>query len=789
MTTPGAGERYLDTPFSLGTMATAVLDHRGEIIGWDAGAQELYGYPADEVLGKPARACFVPADGRPLFAPDRPAGSWGEKRALRRRDGSVAHVVLYVLRLGPAGARPTTAAWGVVSVEAERMERWATDQAMLAGLSAQSPISLTVIDADARVKWVNPATETAFGIGRDDYFGLQVRDLLPDGEIISPGPHGRSLESVIDHVLRTGEPVIDLHYRSSLPGEPPTRRHVWSCSYFRLQDVTGHNLGVGESAFEITERYEAQRRLELLSRSSGIGTTLDGVRTCEELVTVVVPDLTDAARIDLAESVLAGEEPGPWGASTPFRRVTRGNAAGHDGAPTGETRADGRRLVLPLTAGAARLGTVTLLRTAQRDPFTDADRALAAELVAHTAVCVDNGRRYARERATALLFQRNLLPQELPEHTAVETAHHYVPSTGPTGVGGDWYDVIPLSGARVGLVVGDVVGHGLHAAVTMGRLRTTVRALAALDLAPEELLSRLDDLVGQARIGVDPKETDGTDPAVGARCLYLVYDAVHGRCAAATAGHLPPVLVAPGGPAEPLDMPVGLPLGVGGLPFESAEFEIAENSLLALFTDGLVTGAERDPDAGVAGLCRMLSEHRGLPPAVVRDRIVESGLPADARDDAALLLVRVHALAEDHMAGWRIDPDPGKVAGARASANAQLEHWGLDAVGFAVELIVSELVTNAIRYGAPPVDLRLLRDKDRALICEVSDSRETSPHLRRARPDEEGGRGLFLVAQLADQWGTRYTREGKTIWAEVPIGTDDGGLDLFGDVFGDVPGE
>ncbi|MBB4984711.1 SpoIIE family protein phosphatase [Streptomyces nymphaeiformis] len=775
MTMPGAGERYLDSPFGLGTMATAVLDHRDDVIGWDGAAQDLYGYAPEEVLGKPARAFLVPVDGRPLFDPDRPGGSGGEKRALRRRDGSVVRVVLYALKLGPAEARPATAAWGVVSIEAERMERWATDQAMLNGLSTQSPISLTVLDAEARVTWVNPTTTETFGIGPDEWYGRQVRDLLPDGEIISPGLRGRSLESVIEHVLRTGESVIDLHYRSSVPGAPTTRQHVWSCSYFRLQDAAGHHLGVCESAFDITERYEAQRRLELLSRSSSIGTTLDGVRTCEEFLAVAVPDLADTGWVDLAESVLAGEEPVPWSASTPSRRVTGGGA---------DLPADGRRLVLSLTAGAARLGTVTLLRTAPRGAFGDADRALAAELVARTAVCVDNGRRYARERATALLLQRNLLPQELPEHTAVETAHHYAPSTGPTGVGGDWYDVIPLSGARIGLVVGDVVGHGLDAAVTMGRLRTTVRALAALDLAPEELLGRLDALVGQARIGGDPEGANGMDPAVGARCLYLVYDAVHGRCAAAGAGHLPPVLVAPGGPAAPLEMPVGLPLGVGGLPFESAEFEIAERSLLALFTDGLVTGPERDPDAGVADLCRTLTEYPDLRPDETRDRIVASGLPAHPRDDIALLLVRVHALAEDDMAGWRIDPDPAKVAGARASTNAQLEHWGLDAVGFAVELIVSELVTNAIRYGAPPVYLRLLRDKDRALICEVSDGRETSPHLRRARPDEEGGRGLFLVAQLADRWGTRYTREGKAIWAEVPLATEEPGPDLFGDVLG-----
>ncbi|MFI8828238.1 SpoIIE family protein phosphatase [Streptomyces sp. NPDC053431] len=830
MTTPGAGEQRSGTPFSLRTMATAVLDHRGDIIGWDAAAQELYGYPAEDVIGQPARDCLVPVDGRPLFAPDRPVDSWGGRWALRTRDGGVADVVLYVLRLGPAGARPTTAAWGLVSVEAERMERWATDQAMLGGLSTQSPLSLTVIDENSRVKWVNPATEEQLGLRREEWFEVAVREILPEGEIVSPSG-GRSLESVIEQVYRTGEPVIDVHYRTPLPGDPAHRR-VWSCSYFRLQDAAGRYLGVCESAFEITERYEAQRRLELLSRSSSVGTTLDGVRTCEELLAVVVPDFADSARVDLAESVFTGEEAVPRGVPTPSRRIARGGAAaaGHDAPteepreerregptdgteepreelregptdgtgedPAKETPTDDRKLVLPLGAGGGRLGTVTLLRTAARVPFDAADRALAAELVAHAAVCLDNGRRYAQEHATALLFQRNLLPQELPEHTAVESAHHYAPGGGPTGVGGDWYDVIPLSGARVGLVVGDVVGHGLHAAVTMGRLRTTVRALAALDLAPDELLGRLDDLVGQARIGIDPKEANGTDPAVGARCLYLVYDPVHGRCAVAGAGHLPPVLVAPGGTAEPLDIPVGLPLGVGGMPFESAEFEIAESSLLALFTDGLVTGGGQDPDEGVAALCRTLDEHSGLRPAALRDRIVASGSSADARDDAALLLVGVHALAEEDVAGWRIDPDPARVAGARAATNARLADWGLDSVGFAVELIVSELVTNAIRYGAPPVDLRLLRDRDRALICEVSDGRETSPHLRRARPDEEGGRGLFLVAQLADRWGTRYTREGKTIWAEVPIGTDAGGLDLFGDpfaapfgdAFGDVTG-
>ncbi|MGW7433981.1 SpoIIE family protein phosphatase [Streptomyces sp. NPDC054861] len=754
MTSPKPGEPDPGTPFHLASTATAVLDRQGVVIGWNPAAEELYGLTADEVLGRPAHEVLAPTDGLPLFRPDAPAALSGETRTLRTNDGGTVRAVLHVLPLGPTEPSPAPAAWAVMSLAAEQVERWATDQAMLAGLFYQSPIGLTVYGPDGRVTWVNPSQEIEFRLDQSFWIGKYARDINPEGEVISGKLPGGQLDEVVAQVFRTGEPAIDLHYRFTVPQEPG-RERFYSCSYFRLQGPDGNPLGVCESTFEITARYTAQRRLELLSRSSSIGTTLDMLRTSEEFVAVAVPGLADAARVDLATSVLAGQEPAPQA-----------------GVPAPELPADDRKLVLPLEAGAATLGTVTLTRTAGRHAFDDADRDLAGELVAHTAVCIDNARRYAHEHATALLLQRSLLPQELPEHTAVETAHRYVPSAGPTGVGGDWYDVIPLSGARVGLVVGDVVGHGLQAAVTMGRLRTTVRALAALDLAPEELLSRLDDLVGQARIGIDPKGMDGTEPAVCARCLYVVYDPVHGRIAAASAGHLPPVVAPPGEHAAPLDLPVGLPLGVGGMPFEAAEFEIAERSLLALFTDGLVTRADRDPDTGIAVLCRALTTHSALHPDELARRIIETEEAADARDDAALLLVRLRALPEDHMASWRIDQDPAEVAEARAVTNSQLAHWGLDAVGFTVELIVSELVTNAIRYGAPPVELRLLRDQDRALICEVSDGRETSPRLRRARPDEEGGRGLFLVAQLADQWGTRYTRQGKTIWAEAPIRSD-----------------
>lgn len=765
------------TPYSPLTAATAVLDQDGKVIGWTGAAEDQYGFTAAEVLGRPFHDVLGHAQDSPPPTP-YPDGHARrgrcEGRTLRHRDG---RPVPSMLHLSPMTADSSGAAWLVVLVPTDRLQRWATDQAMLSGLFAQSPIALTVYGPDTRVAWVNDALEVQFGLRPEDWVGRYIKDILPQGEIVTSEHQGRPLEDVIAQVFTTGAPVLDLHYRSPTATDPSHLR-VWSCSYFRLQDADGRPLGVCESAFDITDRYEARRRLALLGRASTIGRSLDASRTAGELATVVLPEFADVVKVELAEHVLVGEEPPSVSAGGPYplRCVVERTADGSTAVRGYSSEsAEGRlRLVLPLQVGGVPLGRVTLARFAARDPFSDEDHALAMELVSRTAVCVDNARRYAREHATALTLQRNLLPATLPKQTGVEIAHHYAPAAGPKGVGGDWYDVIPLSGARVGLVVGDVVGHGLNAAVTMGRLRTTVRALAALDLDPGELLTRLDDLVAQARIGIHPAEDDlSEDQAIGTRCLYAVYDPVSGRCAAASAGHLPPVVALPGGTAELLDMAIGPPLGIGVLPFECTDLPLPEGSILALLTDGLVQGSDGDLDSGLAQLCRELSRPE-LTPADACSAIVASPAIGAARDDAALLLVRVHRLAEPHMASWAIGVDPSEVAKARNMAARQLTDWGLDDVAFSVELVVSELVTNAIRYGGAPVCLRLLRDRDRTLICEVSDGGHTSPHLRRAGLDDEGGRGLFLVAQLTERWGTRYTRDGKTIWTEIPLGAAGG---------------
>ncbi|MFJ8085416.1 SpoIIE family protein phosphatase [Streptomyces sp. NPDC096205] len=675
-------------------------------------------------------------------------------------------------------------AWVVMAVAGDRYRQWMTDQSMLAGLFTQAPVGLSVYGPDTRLVWANDLVRDSMGWHDGEWLGQPDSSLYPHGTILSP-PGFHDMQEVLERVLHTGEAVLDVHWRGPTPA---TSEHhqVYSCSYFRLQDDTGRPLGVCEAAIDVTDRYEAQTRLALLGRASGIGTTLDVRRTAGELAGLVVPEFADSVRIEVAESVLAGEEASPpaSAASARLRLVAERTASDPSVVPGDQLlgviggrpmTADQRLLSLPLLRGGTTLGTVTLVRQSPRMPFTEEDRALAEELASRTAVCVDNARRYVREHTAALKLQRDLLPRALPQPSGIELAHRYVPATGPLGAGGDWYDVIPLSGARVGLVVGDVVGHGVDAAATMGRLRTSVRALAALDLPPDELLTRLDDLVAQARIGTHPMPGDeATDRALGTTCLYAVYDPTSCTCVMASAGHLPPVAVGGGAElraAEVLDLPTGLPLGIGGLPYESVEFEFAEDTVLALFTDGIVKARSRDVDEGLAALCRALDASAGLLQKAC-DEVVSLRTQESTDDDAALLLVRLHAFPEESMALWHVASDPAEVAGCRALVRGKLEEWGLDDAAFVTELAMSELVTNAIRYGRPPVSLRLLRAVDRTLICEVSDAGHTSPHLRRAGSEDEGGRGLFLVAQLTSMWGTRYTPQGKTIWAEIGVGQE-----------------
>ncbi|MEV4331658.1 SpoIIE family protein phosphatase [Streptomyces sp. NPDC049597] len=555
----------------------------------------------------------------------------------------------------------------------------------------------------------------------------------------------------------------------------------------------------------------ARRRLELLHEAGvRIGTTLDVTRTAEELAEVAVPRFADFTAVDLPDAVLKGDEPGPLGADTSLRRVALG--AVHEESHlygVGDTvryvpstpqarslesrksvlepvlpRADGwiaqdperlgrvlaagvhSLITVPLRARGVSLGVVSFYRSEKPAPFEDDDVSLAQELAARAAVCIDNARLYTREHNTALTLQRSLLPRGRSEHSAVEVAYRYLPAQ--AGVGGDWFDVIPLSGARVALVVGDVVGHGLHAAATMGRLRTAVHNFCSLDLPPEDLLTHLDDLVGRLdrEDGWAAENTQPDSGIVGATCLYAVYDPVSRSCSLTRAGHLLPAVVRPDGTAEFVDLPSGPPLGLGGMPFETVELDLAEGSQLVLYTDGLIEDRHRDIDSGLNRLRTVLTR-ADRPPEDTCEAVLDALLPSRPSDDVALLVARTHVLGPERVAQWDLPSDPAVVSRARATVTGQLAAWGLDELAFTTELVASELVTNAIRHATGPVQLRLIRD--RALICEVCDGSSTSPRLRRARSEDEGGRGLFLVAQLTERWGTRYTPDGKVIWTEQPL--------------------
>ncbi|MER6981590.1 SpoIIE family protein phosphatase, partial [Streptomyces carpinensis] len=420
---------------------------------------------------------------------------------------------------------------------------------------------------------------------------------------------------------------------------------------------------------------------------------------------------------------------------------------------------------VPLKARGVTLGLVTFWRSERSGPFEQEDLPVTEELAARAAVCIDNARRYTREHTVAVALQHSLLPRTLPEQNALEIAYRYLPAQ--AGVGGDWFDVIPLPGTRVALAVGDVVGHGLHAAATMGRLRTAVHNFSALDLAPDELLGYLDELVTR----LDQDVAEGEQDVTGATCLYAVYDPVAGQVTLARAGHPGPALVRPDGTVVFPDVPVSPPLGLGGsLPVETAELRLPEGSSLVLFTDGLIETRERDIDTGLALLRRTLTNPPHAPardPEHTCQAVFDALRTGRPRDDIALLVARTRALDPARVATWNIPRDPAAVPRIRAGAGRRLEAWGLAEIGFTTELIVSELITNAIRYGSEPIHLRLLHD--RTLICEVADGSSTSPHLRRAATTDEGGRGLFLVAQLAQRWGTRYTGRGKIIWTEQAL--------------------
>ncbi|MEU9129023.1 SpoIIE family protein phosphatase [Kitasatospora sp. NPDC048540] len=426
------------------------------------------------------------------------------------------------------------------------------------------------------------------------------------------------------------------------------------------------------------------------------------------------------------------------------------------GRTLGRLRPGTALLALPLRGRKSVLGMLLLIRRPRQDKparFDAADTATAGHLATQAGLAVDTALRYSREWEIADELQRSMLPAHLPQPHGVRLAHRYLPGESGAQVGGDWYDSIPLPGNRVALIVGDVMGHSLTSAAIMGQLRTSAQTLAGLDLPPHEVLYHLDEQA--QRLGQEQHL---------ATCVYAVYDPIANRVVLANAGHVPPVLVQPDGRSELLDLPSGAPIGVGGVDFSSVELPAPPGSALLLFTDGLVESRRRPLSTGLELLrSRLASTHRHTPEQLCQEalRILP---PGDRGDDIALLAAAFDGIPAEDVAYWFLQPRHETPSRARRLASHALRRWGLEGLAESTELMVSELVTNAIQHATRPVTLRLVRTS--LLRCEVGDDNAALPRPRRAGPQDERGRGLQIVARCADRWGATRLGAGKVVWFE-----------------------
>jgi PAS domain S-box-containing protein len=744
------------------------------------------------------------------------AGRWSGGLTLRHRAGHTVRAEVRASPLIDAEGKPCLL---ISLAETRLIDQLERDIAVVDALVDSSPLGIAIYGTDLRVVRVNEELTRVVGKSAEDILGRTV-------DQVNPGEVGRTVAAVQRGVLETGVPVVDFRTPS------PDGKRVRSSSFSRIADNRGRVLGLTSIVMEVTERMaaaarteRARARLSLLNDiDRALADLLDVDRLAQALADGLVPAFADYACVLLVQAVCEGRElsgspyPGdttlilqgaacrpddaqvplflPAGRrlefpeDTPPAEVLAGRrAAWHAASPAelGSAAAPGRHLdprlrtalelgvgsaiVVPLRARGVVLGLLAVGRSTEREPFDEEDLALAGELADRAAIALDNARLYIRVREDALTLQRGLLPQRVPRLPGIETAHRYVPGSAGAEAGGDWFDVVPLAGGRVAFVIGDVMGHGLRAAATMGRVRTAVRTLATLDLAPDELLHRLNVLSDDFALSAE-------DPMM-ATLVYAVYDPSTRICAMARAGHLSPLMCYDerGPHGEPIcrvtriHSPPGLPIGVDtGVPepvhFETVDMLVPAGAVLVLFTDGLVEARGADIGEGQERLCTVLGEpHASLEEAC--DDVLSTMLPATESDDVALLVARLGELPEGSSVSWTFPAEPGVVRQGRVQVRDTLTAWGLAPLVDVTALLVTELVTNSLRHSRGPIGVRMVRGT--SLLVEVSDPTPDPPRARMAAFDEEGGRGLHLVARVAKRWGTRLGPLGKTVWFELAL--------------------
>jgi serine phosphatase RsbU (regulator of sigma subunit)/anti-sigma regulatory factor (Ser/Thr protein kinase) len=635
--------------------------------------------------------------------------------------------------------------------------------------------------------------------------GSELGSLLTD-----PAAHSAALQGLIDAACSDREGTTVLTLRTARGTQANV---IVTVQPVRSADTDLAAIAVLRVPLAVEERFldpAVMRRAMLDGAFKRIGGELDIEQMAPELTQIVVPHFCNSVGLLILESIVGEDEflAESSDRSILFRRVAIAHDDGDPGweatFPAGEilryppdtpytrcmeTREPVREvmspadaasiatawlrrpvarllsgvsmLLLPLIARDTMLGFFVCIRQVGNRRFDAYDTEIGMEFASQAAMFIDNARRFTRERATALTLQRSLLPTGLSAPSSVEVRHRYLPGSKLIEVGGDWYESIALPGGRVALVVGDVAGHGVRAAVTMGRLRTAIHTLAMLELPPAETLQLLDELM---------QELGAREPHF-ATCVYAIFDAVDGTCEVASAGHLPPLLVRPDGTNELLDVSPAPPLGIGAGPIQSRVLKIDDGSLLVLYTDGLVEKRTRDIDEGLALLREIFGPGSASRPLEDLCKATLAGVYADTqRDDIAVLIARLNRIPADHHVTWKLPAELTSARRARVLIRRPLRQWGLEDLIPTTELLVSELVTNAVRYAQGKIGLRLILEG--GLVCEVLDNSAALPRVRHPGEEDERGRGLQVVSQMAQRWGARRTLSGKVVWCEQPLPHD-----------------
>ncbi|MET9551835.1 SpoIIE family protein phosphatase [Streptomyces sp. NPDC006645] len=803
-------------------LAVVVVDADGLVSHWSSGARRLFGHSKEDAVGQPA-GDLMPVAG--ALTEDRTGRVNGPAETYEDDDGydelgpelhgRSSYPTAGRAKLSDAGRPRLDVLWWAYPLVGPGPGRH---------LVLAADVDQLRMDAGIDSGRIAPSFSLHTEFPDADSLAGQLPHILPNMSVADSG-------RIVGQVLELGYPVLEFSHHDrvpvtpdwGVPRRPAGRRgraegaHAPGAQGARPAHDTHHfdrpghldHLPAPAPDPELDLEYAAVReRLEFLNEVSGlIGSSLDLARTIREVTSAAVPRFTDFAGTHLRAAVLAGEgfPTGPPDVTTIWHRVwvEHNDEPGRwdDTVPVGEAIAfpehtpffqcmvtgepvliphlseeDGDRisaqfekrdlrplinnrsmLLVPLKARDVVLGFMVLMRRQGRQPFDDMDRTTGAELAARAGLVLDNARMYTYQENVADTLQDSMLPQVASRMAGCDIATRYLPGARLGRVGGDWFDSVKLPGSRTALVVGDVMGHGLNSAAMMGQLRTAVQTMATMEMPPAQLLRNLDDLA--QRLGENYLAT----------CLYAVYDPIHSELQIANAGHIPPVIVrAADGRSELLDLPTGAPIGVGGVPFETATVRVAPGDRLVLCTDGLVEVRGQDIGSGLAALCESAAH-----PAASMDHACDTIIRAlnthgGRKDDVALLMARLNGIPDGDVAEWQLALDPREVARARRLVRGQLYDWDLPGAVESAELMVSELVTNAVRHARiRHVGLRLVRND--ALLCEVTDDEPAPASLLGAKPDDEFGRGLRVVSRLARGWGSSSTAQGKTVWFEQAL--------------------